>query len=99
MAEIDSSQRVQEILTQATEELKSIKVPNDDQLEYDLGNLLVSSNNTLDETLTRDQEKIDSYLHILARDSIQALLNRVWELPSERIDSDIYVTLPKPATR
>ena len=53
MADTDSSQRVQEILTQASEELRSIKVPNDDQLEYDLGNLLVSNNNTLDETLIR----------------------------------------------
>lgn len=99
MADADSSLRVQEILAQATEELQSIKVPNDDQLEYDLGNLLVSNNNTLDETHTRDPEKIDGYLHSLARDSIQALLNRVWELPSERIDSDIYATLPKPTTR
>lgn len=99
MADTDSSQRVQEILTQASEELKSIKVPNDDQLEYDLGNLMVSSNNTLDETQIRDPDKIDSYLCNLARDSVQALLNRVWELPTERIDSDIYATLPQPTTR
>lgn len=99
MADTDSTQRVQQILEQASEELQSIAVPNDDQLEYDLGNLMVTSTSTLDEALTRDPNKIDDYLCSLARDSVQALLNRVWELPSERIDSDIYVTLPKPTTR
>ncbi|KAG0719420.1 Ribosome biogenesis regulatory [Chionoecetes opilio] len=98
MADTDSNQRVQEILSQASEELLSIKVANDDQLECDLGNLAVCDPNALNETLLREPEKIDSYLSGLARDSVQALLNRVWQLPSERIDNAIYVTLPKQTT-
>lgn len=47
----------------------------------------------------RDPEKGEAYLCSVARDGIQALLTKIWDLPSQRIDNAIYVTLPKPATR
>nr|CAD7463989.1 unnamed protein product [Timema tahoe] len=39
----------------------------------------------------------DKYLKDLARDNAQLLINKIWELPSERIDEAIVVKLPPPS--
>lgn len=40
----------------------------------------------------------DAYLQSLTRDNTQLLLNKVWELPTERIEEAIVVRLPAPVT-
>ncbi|XP_042215886.1 ribosome biogenesis regulatory protein homolog [Homarus americanus] len=95
----DTATEVQEIITKANEELKSIEVHKEIQLECDLGNLLVTDKNTVNENLLRDENECDAYLRGVARDSIQALLTKVWDLTTQQIDNALYVTLPKPTTR
>lgn len=38
----------------------------------------------------------DDYLRDLTRDNVQLLLNKVWELPTEKVEDVIVVKLPKP---
>lgn len=42
------------------------------------------------------RSKPDSYLKSLTRDNVQLLINKIWELPIERVDVAIMATLPKP---
>merc|ERR1712002_1134944 len=91
--------RVQEILNKATEEIKSVKVNKEIELDIDVGNLVASDQNAIDKRLIRDPEECDKYLCSLARDGVQALFAKVWELPSHRIENAIYVTLPRPTIR
>nr|CAD7397169.1 unnamed protein product [Timema poppensis] len=79
----------------AEEKYKSIHVEKHLELEYDLGTLLAIDINDLDlKTLSSNQDK---YLKDLARDNAQLLINKIWELPSERIDEAIVVKLPPPS--
>ncbi|XP_011862248.1 PREDICTED: ribosome biogenesis regulatory protein homolog [Vollenhovia emeryi] len=73
---------------------KSTKVHKDVELDIDLGTLLASDYNTLDAKTLKS--KPDSYLRDLTRDNVQLLINKVWELPVERVDEAIVATLPKP---
>lgn len=71
---------------------KPITVEKHLELEIDLGSLLASDTNDLDAKLLEKDR--DSYLESLTRDNTQLLLNKVWELPTERIDEAIVVKLP-----
>ncbi|XP_039310867.1 ribosome biogenesis regulatory protein homolog [Solenopsis invicta] len=73
---------------------KSTKVHKDVELDFDLGTLLASDYNVLDEKALKS--KPDSYLKTLTRDNVQLLINKIWELPVERVDEAIVATLPKP---
>lgn len=42
------------------------------------------------------RSKPDSYLKSLTRDNVQLLINKIWELPVERVEEAIVATLPKP---
>lgn len=42
------------------------------------------------------RSKPDSYLKSLTRDNVQLLINKIWELPIERVDEAIMAKLPKP---
>ncbi|CAH0564551.1 unnamed protein product [Brassicogethes aeneus] len=75
---------------------KSITVNKHIDLEYDLGTLLAVDTNDFDEKLLRSNT--NDYLLDLARDNVQLLLNRIWELPTERVDEAIVVKLPPPKT-
>ncbi|KAK4290386.1 hypothetical protein Pmani_036702 [Petrolisthes manimaculis] len=90
--------KVRDILLKAQEEVKAVQVENKEiQLECDLGNLVVTDNNTLVQDTLRNSDECGEYLRSLARDSIQTLITKVWDLPTERIDNAVYVTLPKPS--
>ena len=41
----------------------------------------------------------ESFLTNLARDNVQLLINRLFQLPTVRVDNEIFVTLPAPTTR
>nr|XP_004921974.1 ribosome biogenesis regulatory protein homolog [Bombyx mori] len=79
-----------------SDKYKPITVEKHLELEFDLGSLLASDTNDLDiKTLKTNK---DSYLLALTRDNAQLLLNKVWELPTERIEEAIVVRLPQPTT-
>ncbi|XP_031826635.1 ribosome biogenesis regulatory protein homolog [Nomia melanderi] len=88
---------VQSILENETQEKdlrKSIEVNKDIEVEIDAGSLLAFDYNTLNiKALKSGQEK---YLTSLTRDNVQILINKIWELPIERVEETIVAKLPKP---
>lgn len=52
----------------------------------------------IDKTVYRSDKDRDAYLQSLARDNTQLLLNKVWDLPTERLEEAIVVRLPPPTT-
>lgn len=44
----------------------------------------------------RSESNRDEYLKDLARDNTQLLLNKIWELPIERVEEAIVAKLPAP---
>jgi regulator of ribosome biosynthesis len=44
----------------------------------------------------RSESSRDGYLKDLARDNTQLLLNKIWELPTERVEGVIVAKLPAP---
>ncbi|XP_032688946.1 ribosome biogenesis regulatory protein homolog [Odontomachus brunneus] len=73
---------------------KSTKVHKDVDLDIDVGTLLASDYNNLDIKTLRSNP--NSYLKNLTRDNVQLLINKIWELPVERVDEAIVAKLPKP---
>lgn len=73
---------------------KSTKVHKDVELDIDLGTLLAFDCNALDAKALKS--KPDAYLKSLTRDNVQLLINKIWELPVERVDEAIVAKLPKP---
>jgi regulator of ribosome biosynthesis len=45
---------------------------------------------------SRSESNRDGYLKDLARDNTQLLLNKIWELPTERVEEVIVAKLPTP---
>ncbi|CAH0579211.1 unnamed protein product [Chrysodeixis includens] len=78
------------------EKYKPITVEKHLELELDIGTLLASDTNDLDTKAL--QANKDDYLQALTRDNTQLLLNKIWELPTERVDEAIVVRLPEPKT-
>ncbi|KAG6454743.1 hypothetical protein O3G_MSEX008847 [Manduca sexta] len=78
------------------EKYKPIIVDKHLEVEFDIGTLLAYDSNDLDTKLLNSNT--DEYLQSLARDNTQLLLNKVWELPTERIEEAIVVRLPPPTT-
>ncbi|XP_072756779.1 ribosome biogenesis regulatory protein homolog [Anoplolepis gracilipes] len=73
---------------------KSTSVHKDEELDIDLGTLLASDYNTLHVKAIKSER--NSYLKDLTRDNVQLLINKIWELPIERVDEAIIAVLPKP---
>ncbi|KAI5754228.1 hypothetical protein M8J77_006959 [Diaphorina citri] len=64
------------------------------ELEIDPGTLLAFDKNDIN--LGELRQDKDKYLKDLTRDNTQLLINKIWELPTERRDEDIVATLPDP---
>ncbi|XP_003702064.3 ribosome biogenesis regulatory protein homolog [Megachile rotundata] len=93
----DSMDIVQSILENDTQEKdprKSTVVQKDVEVETDIGTLLAFDYNTLDIKALKGQQ--EPYLKSVTRDNVQILINKIWELPTERIDEVIVAKLPKP---
>merc|ERR1711928_99532 len=92
---------VQNVLDRAVEEeaekIRSIQVDKPVDLEYDVGNLLAYDINDIDVNQLRTEK--ESFLTNLARDNVQLLINRLFQLPTARVDNDLFVSLPPPTTR
>ncbi|XP_044760569.1 ribosome biogenesis regulatory protein homolog [Coccinella septempunctata] len=86
---------LKEILKQSEQEslkYKSIDVQKHLEVQLDVGSLLAADPNVLDEqSLKRNK---DSYLLDLTRDNVQLLFNKVWDLPTERVEEAIVAKLP-----
>ncbi|XP_049868825.1 ribosome biogenesis regulatory protein homolog [Pectinophora gossypiella] len=80
------------------EKYKPITVEKHLELEFDIGSLLASDTNDLESKLLKSDKERDTYLQSLSRDNTQLLLNKIWELPTERIEEAIVVRLPHPTT-
>ncbi|CAI9720047.1 biogenesis regulatory homolog [Octopus vulgaris] len=90
---------VAEVLREAAEKearFKSIEVQKDAELDFDQGNLLASDPNPLD--LKKLRQNKDDYLLNLARDNTQLLINKLWQLPTEKNDGIVNVKLPETLT-
>ncbi|XP_054012425.1 ribosome biogenesis regulatory protein homolog [Hylaeus anthracinus] len=73
---------------------KTTLVHKDVELETDVGSLLAFDYNTLNIKELKSQP--EQHLKNLTRDNVQILINKIWELPTERIDEVIVAKLPKP---
>uniref|UniRef100_A0A8D8XRI6 Ribosome biogenesis regulatory protein n=1 Tax=Cacopsylla melanoneura TaxID=428564 RepID=A0A8D8XRI6_9HEMI len=76
------------------EQFKPITVNKLIELEIDPGTLLALDKNDI--SLAQLRQDKDKYLKELTRDNVQLLVNKIWELPTERKDEDIVATLPDP---
>ncbi|XP_006615420.1 ribosome biogenesis regulatory protein homolog [Apis dorsata] len=92
---MDSKDVVNSILENNTEEkdTRTTIVNKDIEVETDLGTLLALDYNNLDLKAIKSQP--EEYLKSLTRDNVQILINKIWELPTERIDEVIVAKLPK----
>ncbi|XP_011301265.1 ribosome biogenesis regulatory protein homolog [Fopius arisanus] len=64
------------------------------ELDIDEGTLLASDYNAFDsERLKANRE---DFLKALTRDNVQLLINKIWQLPTKRVDEAIIAELPKP---
>ena len=91
---MDIVQSILENDAQEKDPRKSTVVHKDVDVETDAGTLLALDSNTLDLKALKAQQ--EPYLRSLTRDNVQLLINKIWELPTERIDEVIVAKLPKP---
>ncbi|XP_042522384.1 ribosome biogenesis regulatory protein homolog [Dipodomys spectabilis] len=80
------------------ETLRRITVHKELELEFDLGNLLAVDRNP-PTALRSAGPAPEAELRALARDNAQLLINRLWQLPSARVDEALVAQLPEPTTR
>lgn len=90
---------VENVLKSAAEKeasLKTTEVNKAIDIVIDEGNLLAVDGNPLDGGSLRSNK--ETYLSDLARDNIQALFNKVWDLKTERVGDAVVAQLPDPKT-
>ncbi|OAD52408.1 Ribosome biogenesis regulatory protein like protein [Eufriesea mexicana] len=90
---MDIVNSILEKYTQKKDTCKSTIVNKDVEVETDVGSLLVLDFNSVNLKVMRSQS--EQYLKSLTRDNVQILINKIWELPTERIDEVIVAKLPK----
>ncbi|CAL4063984.1 unnamed protein product [Meganyctiphanes norvegica] len=76
---------VQNIITKADEEIKSVEVHKSIDLEYDTGNLLVTDKNNLDEKILRDRNRKECYLVSVLSDRARSPITEMSESLSGNI--------------
>ncbi|XP_046433327.1 ribosome biogenesis regulatory protein homolog [Neodiprion fabricii] len=87
---------VSQVLEKAAqdERLRTTEVQKHLEVEIDEGSLLAVDYNSFDtEKIKTNRE---DYFKQLTRDNVQLLINRIWELPTKRVDEAVVATLPKP---
>ncbi|KAL5019125.1 hypothetical protein ScPMuIL_004847 [Solemya velum] len=88
---------VENVLRKAAEKeskYKTIEVEKDIDVDIDVGLLLASDPNPID--LKKIRAHREKFLQDLARDNTQLLINRIWQLPTEKVEDAITVKLPDP---
>ncbi|XP_033212382.1 ribosome biogenesis regulatory protein homolog [Belonocnema kinseyi] len=87
---------VNEILRKSAEngnQIGEITVHKDVDLDIDVGSLLASDYNTIDNKIF--SSKPEEFIKDTTRDNVQLLINKIWELPTERLEEAIIAKLPK----
>ncbi|XP_067938251.1 ribosome biogenesis regulatory protein homolog isoform X2 [Watersipora subatra] len=92
--EINTSQIVKSVLENEAQ-FKTTAVSKPLDVDLDIGSLLAIDTNLVDEKCLRKTTK-SNYLCDLNRDNVQILLNKIWELPTERVEDAIVAALPSP---
>ncbi|KAL9902727.1 ribosome biogenesis regulatory protein homolog [Glossina fuscipes fuscipes] len=90
---------VKEILEKHQKDLekyKPITVEKHLECRVDVGMMLISDPNDLNEQELKENRA--TYLLQLTRDNTQLLINDIWQLPTERVDECIVAKLPPPTT-
>jgi regulator of ribosome biosynthesis len=92
---------IDELLQQAKEKeeeaYKSVEVTKNVDLLFDIGTMTVTDPNELDvKQLRADPE---DYLRNLARDDVQLIINKMWDLPTHRVDGCVVAKLPAPTSQ
>ena len=90
--------RAEEILNEEAKKeskYKSIEVFKEVEPVVDVGNLYLNDLQPVDVKEISDNE---TFLKNLARDNVQLLFNKIWELPIERVDNVIVCNLPSVTT-
>ncbi|XP_052784785.1 ribosome biogenesis regulatory protein homolog [Mya arenaria] len=90
---------VENVLREAAEKeakYKTTEVIKDIDLDIDAGNLFTYDSNPFDSKKTRSNR--EAFLKDLARDNTQLLINKIWQLPTERIENVVVAQLPGPST-
>jgi len=80
----------------ASASFKSTDVTKAVEPNVDLGNLLLEDFDPLDAEQYKSSG--DTYLKNVARNNAQFLVNKLWELPTKRVEDVIVAVLPKPTT-
>eukprot|EP01027_Heterolobosea_sp_BB2_P010281 GEZU01015110.1.p1 GENE.GEZU01015110.1~~GEZU01015110.1.p1 ORF type:complete len:314 (+),score=65.71 GEZU01015110.1:36-944(+) len=80
----------------ATPEIQTHLVNKEDDLEYDIGNLMAFDTHPIN--LAEYGQNPKEYLMKTARDNVQLLINHIFEIPSEQAEVGRTVVLPKPTT-
>ena len=78
--------------------MPSIKVDKEDDLQYDLGNLMVTDVHPLNFAEEGADKDLETFLIEATREDTQLLINHIFELPTTRVDMDVVATLPEPTT-
>eukprot|EP00761_Pharyngomonas_kirbyi_P001216 gb/GECH01001219.1/.p1 GENE.gb/GECH01001219.1/~~gb/GECH01001219.1/.p1 ORF type:complete len:326 (+),score=80.14 gb/GECH01001219.1/:1-978(+) len=77
--------------------LKSHKVEKEDDISYDLGNLVAFDNHPID--LEKYKQQGEDYLQQEARDNVQLVVNQLFRLPTQSADMGRIARLPFPQTK
>ncbi|XP_017461196.1 PREDICTED: ribosome biogenesis regulatory protein homolog [Rhagoletis zephyria] len=93
---MDIVKEVLEKQQRTLEKYKPITVDKHLEVRLDVGSLMCTDPNDLDEKGLRSNR--EQYLLDLTRDNTQLLINAIWEVPAERVDECIVAKLPAPAT-
>jgi len=97
MGDTEVAPRTLQASTDKSKGLKSSAVSKPDDLTYDLGNILAFDSHPISEdSLSTDTSK---HLRKVARENVQLLLNKIFVLPTRRVEDGVIVQLPKPTTR
>lgn len=91
---MDIVKEVLEKQAREAEKYKSTTVEKHEEVNIDLGRMMVTDWNSFDEKALK--ENTESYIANLTRENVQLLINGIWELPTERLDEHIVAKLPKP---
>merc|ERR1711911_402493 len=86
---------VQNVLDRAAEDaekISSIQVDKPIDLEYDMKDIIGCDINAIDINQLRTEEKLT--LTALARDDVQLIVNRMFQLPTVRVDNLTFVSFP-----
>lgn len=84
-------------ISATVQEYKATKVFKSVDPSIDVGNLLIEDLDPFD--IDQFKAKNDDYLSSLSRDNVQYLMNKIWELPTERVEDAIVVKLPESTSR